>query len=324
MKLLSIALIFFTTVSLQAASNSEQVKSVLEAQPYCQNFVRADQNNLYFGFGPYRLGLEEPRQAIPSKFRVAPLDGSAPYELATNDSTIDVVTVGSTAYVLTHSSIEEWDLTNRRRVAEYATYAAPMPLQFKQHAEAMALYKNKLIIAHGRLGVSFFDLSTKHLKNQFRLIKNQYPLESMAVGVTVQGNIAYVAMDNFTLANPGEPNKTFRGIVTINLDSETVVSQLGGMDPGADSINSDSKKVIVSFGGIPIWKYNRQSLSGNKLPEPELRIWRFPLKGHPTGAATMDDKYYYTCFSRPPNENEPQGLMIRVPMAIDRRVLMLD
>lgn len=314
-----------TALHAVAATRSEQIRATLEAQPYCQNFVRLDQQNIYLGFGAYRLGLEEPRQPIPSRFRVAPIDGSEAYELQTGDSAIDIVTEGTTAFVLTHSSIEEWDLQKRTRTAVYNTYAAPLPLAYKQHAEAMARYKDTLVIAHGRLGVSFFNLKTKRLQNQFRLVTKQKPLESMAVGVTVQGNQAYVAMDNFTLANPGEPNRTFRGIVVINLDSQAVVAELGGMDPGADSVTSDLNKVIVSFMGNPIWKYNRASLKGPRLTEPELRLWRFPVPGHPTGAATMDDIYYYTCYSKAPAKpGDNGGRHVRVPLALDRRVLMLN
>lgn len=324
---LPIAISILTSLVCQlatAAPSSEQIKSVIEAQPYCQNFVRLDQNNVYLGFGPYLLGLPDSiRQRIPSFFRVAPLDGSAPYELKTNDSVIDIVTMGTVAFVLSHSSIEEWDMAKRMRVAEYPTYVTARPLDFKQHAEAMARYKDKLIIAHGRLGISFFDLHTKKITNQFRLVQKQSPLESQAVGITIQGNRAYVAMDNFTLAKPGEINKTFRGIVVINLDTQTVIAELGGMDPGSDSILSDSKKVIVSFMGQPIWKYGIQNLKGSLLPEPEQRVWRFPIKGHPTGSPVMDDKYYYTCYSHHEEVN-PNGTVRRRPRALDRRTLMLD
>jgi len=321
--ILSIAALF--SLSAEAAPNSELIKATLEAQPSCSNFVRYDDQNLYLGFGWYRNALEEPRMPIPAKMRVAPFDGTAPFELATKDAAIDVVTDGTTAYVLTYSSIEEWDLIRRERVAAYPTYAINGPLAYKQHAQGMARYKDKLIIAHGRLGVSIFNIKTKRLVNQFRLVQWQLPLESMAMGATVQGNLAYVVMDNFHVTRPGDGVKIFRGIIVVNLDSESVQSELGGMDPGADSIVSDSKKVIVSFGGIPIWKYGIGTLRGSSIPEPEIRIWRFPVNGHPTGAPVMDDKYYYSCFSKAPAfPGDNGGYYRRMPLALDRRVLMLD
>lgn len=325
MKRLFVILYLFTSVTAFGAPNSELIKATLEAQPSCSNFVRFDDKNLYLGFGWYRNALEEPRQPIAAKFRVAPFDGSAPFELATDDAAIDIVTDGSTAYILTYSSIEEWNLATRSRVAEYPTYAINGPLAYKQHAEAMARYKDKLIIAHGRLGVSIFNLKTKRVVNQFRLVQRQLPLESMATGVTIQGHLAYVAVDNFNVTRPGDGINIFRGIIVINMDAESVQSELGGMDPGADSILSDSNKVIVSFGGIPIWKYGIGSLQGNRIPEPETRIWRYPVNGHPIGSPAMDAKYYYTCFSKAPSHpGENHGYYRKVPVALDRRVLMLD
>lgn len=322
------ALLF--VVQAHAAPDPEVLKATLERQPACSNFVRFDNENLYLGFGSYKRGLEEPRLPIPAKVRVAPLSGAEPFELETKDAAIDLATDGASAYVLTYSALEEWDLRTRERIGVHSTYAIGGPLASKQHAEAMARYKDKLIIAHGRLGLSIFNIRTKRLVNQFRLLGWQRPLESMATGVTVQGNLAYVVMDNFHVTRPGDGVKIFRGIIVINMDSESVVGELEGMDPGADSIVSDAKKVIVSFSGNPIWKYGLESLvgrggRGSRIPEPEKRVWRFPVKGSPKGHASMDEKYYYTCYSKAPSSpGENGGVYRRVPMVLDRRVLMLD
>lgn len=308
-----------------AAANPDLLKSTLLAQPSCGNFVRFDDKNLYLGFGGYRRGLEEPRQAIPGRVRVAPVDATDPFELATRDAALDILTEGVTAYVLTYSGIEEWDLETRERRALHSVYAINGPLAYKQHAEGFARYKDKLIIAHGRLGVSFFDLKKKRVTNQFRLLKRQLPLESMAVGVTIQGEKAFVVMDNFHVTRPGDGIKIFRGFVVIDMKTETVVAELDGMDPGADAVLSDTKNVIVSFGGMPIWKYRLSSLQSQKLPEPVLRVWRYPLKGHPTGLASMDERHYYTCYLKAPTyPGENGGSYTRVPFVIDRAVMMLD
>lgn len=300
-----------------AAPNSENVKTTLEAQPNCGLVVRYDDNNLYQGFGPSADGQ-------PGRFRVAPLDGSESYELTAKGSVRDISPDGNTVYILTPESIEEWDLPSRTLRAEYSTYAINGPLENKQQAEGFARHGDTLIVAHGRLGVSFFNVKTKRLTNQFRLIKSQLPLESMAMGVTVSGDRAYVVMDNYHLVKP--PAKPpFRGIVAINMNSQTVTSQMDGMDPGADGIISDAKKVIVSFWGQPIWKYNAHHLKGGSIPEPEYRLWKFPVKGHPTGHPSMDDKYYYTCYLKAPAyPGENGGLYKNVPMVLDRNLLLLD
>src|SRR6185312_7978327 len=128
--------------------------------------------------------------------------------------------------------------------------------------------------------VSFFNLQTKRVTNQFRLVQKQLPLESMATGVAVQGKYAYVVMDNYSLVAQGKP--AFRGIVVIDMDSEKVVRELDGLDPFADGIVADANNVIVSFGGDIVWKYSMASLQGTALPaDPVLRIWKFTAPGHP-------------------------------------------
>ncbi len=114
---LILSALLFSSLS-SAAPSSERIKSTLEAQPSCSNFVRFDNQNVYLGFGGYRRAFEEPRSSIPAKIRVAPLDGTAAFELATKDASLDIVTEGSSAFVLTYSSIEEWDLATRERMDE--------------------------------------------------------------------------------------------------------------------------------------------------------------------------------------------------------------
>jgi hypothetical protein len=325
MKNLIFALVAILSASLAvAAPNSEMMKTILEKQKDCGRFVRADNSAFYLGFGVYRTHFEEPRQPIPGAVRVVSLTDGEDYTLNTADAAIDLVTEQNHAFVLTFSSIEEWDLATRTRVGTYQTYAYPRVMELQMHAQAFARYKNKMIIAHGRLGLSFFDLGSKRQTNQFRILQSQLPLESMATGVTVQGKYAYVVVDNFSLVSP--PSKApFRGVIVVDMDSESVVAQLDGMDPFVTSVTADSNVLIASFDGQPIWKYSLSSLQGRSMPEPIIRIWKFPVPGHPAGSAMMDDKYYYTCYSKAPEHPGDNGGMYKsVPMALDRRVLILE
>jgi hypothetical protein len=314
-------LVLVALVGTQAwsAPDSEVLRAALERQDSCDNSIRFDDHFLFLGYGAYRMNTQEPRQPTPGKLRVVPLDGSGDFELSTHDAAIDVITDGGTAYILTYSGIEEWDLASKQYKSTYPTYTVNGPLAYMEHAQAFARYGRKILIAHGRLGVSIFNMDSKRIVNQFRLIRQQAPLESMATGVTVTGNTAYVVLDNFTLVPVGKP--PFRGMVTVNMDSETVVSELDGMDPGAESIVSDGSKAIVSFGGLPIWKYDLAGLGGaQQLPAPEYMLFRFPVKGHPTGSAALDAKYYYTCYLKQP----AGGLYSKGPMVLNRAQLLLD
>ncbi len=318
----ALALLAIGISSAQAAPNSETIKKTLESFPTCGNFVRFDEKNVYTGFGPYWTSAAKPRVPSPAKIWVASLDGGTRTELATLDSAKDLFTDGDSTYVLTYSGIEEWNLKQKIRTALYATSNQSSPLGDEQHAQAFARYKDKVVIAHGRLGVSFFDLKSKSVTNQIPLAANQRGLESMAQGVSISGKYAYVVLDSYTLVGDRE-KPAFRGIAVIDMDTETVVSELDGMDPGADSVVADGNRVIVSFYGQPLWKYSAQSLLARTLPQPLKRIWKFPVDGRGAGAAAVDDKYYYTCFSRLPLPGEGSYYK-KVPMVLDRRVLMLD
>lgn len=301
--------------------DSDQIKRALESATACSNFVSFDDRNLYLGFGPYRRMFEEPRSPIPGALVIIPLESPAnKLALPTADGAIGALTVGQTLYVLTYTGLEEWDVASRARKAIYPTFAVAGPLAYKQHAQAFARWGDKLIIAQGRLGVSFFDLKNKRLTNQFPLVQTQNPLESMATGVAVAGDFAYVLMDNFSLVENGKP--PFRGFVMIDLKTERVVRELDGLDPFATAVMTDGHQLLVSFGGTPIWKYPLTALDGSKMPEPTHRVFRFPLKGAPTGRPSMDDKYIYTCFAHEPAS--PGSAPQYSPLALDRRVLLLD
>jgi len=303
-----------------AQPDSELVKATLEAGRGCGNFVRFDDQYLFIGFGRYRRLFEEPRSPIPGQILVTPLGhNDQTFSLPTLDAAIDATRSGDSLFVLTYSSIEEWSLAGKTRVATYETYAIGGVKAYMEHAQSFARLGDKLIIAHGRLGVSFFNLKTKRLTNQFRLVQNQLPKESMATGVSISGNTAYVVMDNFSLVQNGKP--AFRGLVLVDMNSERVLSELDGMDPGADAVVTDGQKAIVSFGGNPVWEYGLPALTGRALPEPENRVWRFTPAGNPTGRASLDDKYYYTCFTAAPEK--PGGPYRTLPLALNRAQLRL-
>lgn len=319
MKLFFVALVVGSLA--HAVPNSETVKAAFESLPRCQNFVRFDDENLYLGFGPYKIKFEEPRNPIPSTFQIAPMaHPDQAVTLNTTDAAIDSIRYGRSLFILTYSGIEEWDMNSKQRLAKHDTYAISGPLAYKQHAQAFAQYGHIAIIAHGRLGVSFFDLGSKRLVNQFRLVQSQLPQESMAMGVTVVGKYAYVVMDNFTLSQGGQ-KPAFRGVIVIDLDRQTVVAQLDGMDPGADSIVGDAQRLIVSFLGNPLWKYNVTDMNSHALPAPRTSVSKFPIDGHPIGHAQMDDKYYFTCYSKAPPHG---GAYKQVPMALERAPLGLN
>jgi len=326
----SVALIVFSTLQLWAQSavqveakvSSQLKKEAVEYLSACGNFIRFDDENVYTGFGTYWTGNHQPRQPQPNILRFVPIQKLTEFQVDTLDSVIDVVKYKQLNYVLTYSGIEEWDLKNFKRLNQYKTHILNRPLGDEEHPQAFALYKNKLIIAHGRLGVSFFDLDTKQITRAYAVAQGQYPLQSVVKGISVSGRYAYAVLDSYTLVDQHE-KPAFRGIAVIDMENENTVAELDGMDPGADSVISDDRVAIVSFYGQPLWKYSVSSLQSSKLPQPLKRVWKFPVEGHPTGKAAIDTENYYTCYSKMPEPGQGP-YFIKVPMVLNRKVLFLD
>lgn len=318
---MSILIISFTPLA-QADSNSESIKRAVAHLSGCRNFIRFDSHNVYTSSKDFN-----PRAESLNKYsyflKYISISSLIENKVVLNDVAFDALSVGPLTYVLTPSGIEEWDLPQSKRQGLYATHTLSRSLNKKEQPTAFAKYDNKLVISHGRLGVSFFDLSSKKITKIFPLAVSQNPLESVATGVSVSDHYAFVTMDNFSLVEEHQ-KAAFRGIIVIDLKTETIVTELDGMIPGSDSILSDGRVAIVSFYGNPLWKYSLDALiSSKKIPSPLKRIWKFPIQGNPTGKASMDDKYYYTCFSRAPQPHQGP-YFYNVPMVLDRRALMID
>ena len=311
---------FLFTAPAFATPNPDTLKAVIEAQGPCDSFIRYDDANAYLASGRYysNFDTDKPRPQLPGILRVAPLDGSPAFVLQTPDAPVDMVTDGNQAYVLTYSELELWDLSKRSMLMSFPTTSHAQPLEYKQHAQAMVRYGNKLVIAHGRLGVSIFDLTSKTITHEIPFLQSQLPQESMAMGLSVQGSSIYVLMDSFTLNGPYD-NPAFRGFIILDMNSEQVSKQLNGLDPGGASLASAGSKMVVSFYGSPIWLFDANNMK--RFPHPQADIFRFLTPGHPTGSAVMDDKYYYTCFMKAPTQLGGQASY--VPLALDRRVYLL-
>lgn len=292
---------------LQAhADTSEKVRAALESQTRCSRLVQFDDSNLYLG--------------LPNQLKIISLEDLSEQLLNLPQSPMGITSFQNQFFILTPNVIQAWDASSLTETFTTETYALGRTKAYQEHAQGWAQYKDKLIIAHGRLGLSFFDLNKKRITNQFRLLRDQAPLESMAMGVTVQGRFAYVVMDNFSLTRP--PAKTaFRGIIIVDMESEKVVAQIPGLDPGATHVMSDKKGLIVSYGGSTYWKFDLQP-NGMVALDPSAIRPKFPYRGHPTGTSSMDSKYIFSCYLKAPEyQGENGGLYKNIPVVMEREKL---
>ena len=303
--------------STSFAASPSEIKAAVESLPACQKYIRFDDRYVYTGFGSSsNPGYED------SILLVYDHQSRARHQLAIKDSSIDAARVDDSLFVLTPRSLEEWDLKTFRRTEIHRTYKQGFEFDYKQSATGMVAYKKYLFISHGRLGLSVFDTESRALIFHTRLAAKQAGKESMATAIVASGERAYIAMDNFTLSPPNEKS-ALRGIIVFNMETFKVEAELDGMDPGADALATDGQRLIVSFSGQPIWKYDLNALRSGleKMPNPLGRIWKYPNHGHPTGSAAMDEENYYTCYYTPAHDGKAATLG---PKVWKRKDLKLD
>ncbi len=305
---------FFICMSFAARAD---LKDVVESHPTCQSFIRADEQNAYFGFARYLGGIEQPRSQIPAKVDVRSINGSQTDTIFTSDGAVDVIRIDDRLFILTYSEIEEWDLLGFKKIASYPTTNVERTLMYREHASSFALYSDKFIISHGRLGVSIFDIPSRKAIQTIRLAQDQTPLESQAMALAVKGDEAFVVMAEFSVVRRGD-KKPFSGIIVFDLKSGKVARELGGLPDGVETLDISGEALLVGFGG-PVYKFELSQLTGQKLPRPKAFVPRTGELGHFTGRGLYDDGNVYTCFTK--HIMEPSPRAEKVTRVFDRKVL---
>jgi hypothetical protein len=309
-------LLFLLMVTTNLAK--ADLKAVVEAHPDCQTFIRADEQNAYFGFGRYLRGTEQPRQQIPAMIDIVSIrNPEMKTTIKTADGAVDLMRIENSLFVLTYSEIEEWDLASLKKLGSYPTSNVSRTLMYREHASSFARYNDKLIISHGRLGISIFDITSRKAEQTIRLAEEQSPLESQAMALTIKGDEAYIAMAEFSIVRPGD-KPPFAGIVVFDLKARKVARELGQLPDGVETVDISSDDLLVGFGG-PVYKYALSSLTGEKLPRAKAFVPRTGEQGHFTGRGFYDEANVYTCFTR--HVFEPSPRAEKVSRVFDRKVL---
>lgn len=298
-------LFFLLLSSVVASAQTMPVQKLLEAQTRCSSFVHLNEQYVFMGSSPTQLRLISRNDGSVINFNVGGF-------------LIDAVIENTNLYALTSSGLEIWDLQTQTRQAQFATQQLGRRMENGERPTGFVISKGRAFVTHGRLGVMVVDLKTQKVVSQILLAQNQSPKESMATAVLAINETAYILMDNFTLSHD---TPAFRGLIALNLDSHQVTAEMGELDPGADALATDGKKLFISYGGIPIWKLSMVGLgSSSQLPRVERRLGQLAgLEGHPTGIPSVDETNYYTCFSTTIN-----GRYLVVPKTIDRKTTSLD
>lgn len=325
MKMIILALTFVfqsAFAEMSAAEKAELVKSRVADIGLCRNFFHVDEQNIYLGYGFYSNSPGGWHSEQPTNMLVLPLKDQSKIALKMQDSAIDIMTTPDRLFVLTYTGLEEWNKETLTFIRKHATYNQAQQMRWEDHPNQMARYQDKLIFAHGRLGMSVMDLNSKAIVYQTKLAQERLPLESKVTGVTVIGDKAYFVLDSYSIVKENEEPKPFQGLIVMDLKTYKIESQMEGLEGGSDSLFSYEGRLIISMYGIPLIKHDVNRLKGSKIPGAIARLSRFPEEGRFLGKQQLDSEYVYTCFQVVPQDIG--GQYYRVPRVWKRSDLKLN
>ena len=223
----------------QKSIASPQSEAFLK-QTACRNFVRHYD-------GRVLLGTDKGLALIEA-------DGtSRVYDLG--GSPRDALLFENEIVALVNAKIITLNRTNGEVTGRYETQAQknPSALLPQENPRAIGRVDQTLLVAHGTLGVALFDLGSRQLKGWVNTNRGQKIL-GMAQDIVTQDHSVYILIDNYQM-NPLKPSQEFRGFVMIDLATQEEVDRIGGLDPGATAAGWYTDTLLVSFAGMPIWKF---------------------------------------------------------------------
>lgn len=238
-----------------------------------------------------------------------------------DDSVTDLLVEGETLYVLTRTTIEVWNLTTGTRVSSTLTSNDEQPADYQAvHAMGFAKEGNLLVIAHGRQGLTLFDLEQTKIVHQARLLEEQLPWESEMRDVTIVDGKAIFAVSNYHVI-PHIGEGAFRGAIVYDLKTRKTLSIVKGLDPGVSSLERSGDVLLFNYENF-FWKVSAQDLITKERLRVQNRVFRFPMKGHPTGKMQIRPTTIMSCFLKAPEPGQGRSYQ-RVPVVLNRAELML-
>jgi hypothetical protein len=154
----------------------------------------------------------------------------------------NILLIGNSVWFLTDSQIKEYSLVDRKIVASYSTF--PTPFNLTTRARGFAFQGNELFIAHGELGVSVFNLSTR--KYTGVLMPEMRP-GTMAGAVQIKNKTAYILLGAYLPIG-------FNGIASVDLNSLSVKyteypEGSGVIDAYSSNLQITDKLLLIKNGG---------------------------------------------------------------------------
>jgi hypothetical protein len=213
----------------------------------------------------------------------------------------DAVMVDDQIIALVQANLVVIDRQNHQVVGRYDTQLLKpaSSLLPQEMPRSITRVGQRILIAHGTLGVNIFDLGSLHIGSSIDINRGQ-KIKGMAQDLMVQDDDILVLVDNYQM-NPLKPSQEFRGILKLDLNANAIVEKFGGLDPGATAAALLADTMLVSFSGMPIWKLQLPFSIASPLSTVAHPVTDFGIDGHSVGHLSIDNQFVWTCH-RPSNK----------------------
>lgn len=308
MKYLLLIPALFISCLAQAENISDSRKAAYESLPGCGLAVTSDETFLAASLpdkGPHQgawalVNLQTKEQTL----------------FPANDTIVDIKLQNGTAFVLTETTFEAWNLKSKKQLYSYASHPeVGTGSKWSKKATGFVFRAGKALITHGVLGFSLLNLETGDVEKTIAL-----PTVSSAQDITlIEEKKALVAVDN---ADEAE----FRGLYVLDLSTLDIVKQIKIDNAYPLSIRAlPGNRLMIGYLNA-IWKFDlAAALKGNEA-NPNRRSWKFPglFDVDMRGKVFYDNDNLYSCFGV--FQDAPGGVISRknTPLAFKLSDLKLN
>lgn len=171
-----------------------------------------------------------------------------------------VLLAGNSAWFLQENQLLEFDLATQRMVGQYSTFPKPIPIQLTTIAREFTYHRGFIYIAHGELGVSVFDVTSR---KHYIVMKAGLQPGSLAAAVEIKGTDLYLLQGAFHPS--GFNGLSITNMSTGNSRHVAYPDSSGVVDPYSSGMKLSDTHLFINNGGW-IHVYDLKSLASGKSP----------------------------------------------------------
>lgn len=271
----------------------------------CDKAVYTDENYLIFSLPPGAQGLGYLQ--VNSLVKTDEV-----LNLPAADQVEDVKVRDGILYILTGSTLEAWNLADKKQLFTYKTHPrAHKGANWRHKATGFILNEGLAVVSHGSVGISVIDLSNGGFVKLLPM-----PTVSAAQDIALlNSNVAILAIDN-------DDQAMFSGFYVMDLKALSIIRtiKVDNVFPSAVRVLDNNRLMMIYFNAV--WRFNLTQTLNSKQAQPVSRAFRFPGLGvvDMVGKVAFDKKNLYSCFK----DMDEKGRRTIKPLVFNLESLQLN